>query len=211
MFGPGDFLLDVYAAQAGTAARVLYHQDLGTMTATPGPQILFLIGWDKVGPLGTYPSSWATQGGGPVHYWGTPVRVDANTGRVLSPVSDPSCSIWDIALSGDFVCVSSTAALSVRRPDGTELWHISSTPNSGYEYELLAPDEQHVAVLGPDVLGRDGTNVKLPNSFYYAGWLDNSTLIGGGYNTNLNYVSLSAPSTVVDIGFKGLFVGTVQT
>ena len=33
---------------------------------------------------------------------------------------------------------------------------------------------------------------------------------GGGFNTNLNYVSLNAPSTVVDIGFKGMFISTVR-
>lgn len=215
MFGPGNFSLDVYSAQAGGTSRLLYHQTLPTSSTSPAPNTMAFIGWDSVGPLGTYPTEWATQGGGPMHYFGTPVRIDPATGIVGSPVSDPqSCLVQDVAPSGDFACVpvGSTGAISVRRPDNTEIWRFAAPPQTGYQYAFLAPDEQHVVALGSgsEVLARGGTEVKLQDTFQYDGWLDSNTVIGGGFNSNLNYVRLNDLGTVVDIGFIGLFVGTVQ-
>lgn len=215
MFAPGDFIYDIYSAQAGGPSRLLSHQTFpqgGTQTT---PSVMELQGWDQVGPFGVYPAGLATQGGGPVHYPGFAVGVDSSTGKVLKQISDPqSCFVWDIQSTGDFVCSGEggSGGVSVRRPDGSEIWHFTASPNTGYEYEFLSPDELHVVALGAgtEVLGRDGTDVKLPDSFYYADWLDNATVIGGGYTTNFGYISLNAPGTVVDIGFKAMFLGTVQ-
>ncbi len=209
-FAPGDFTLAMYYAEPGRSPRPLWN--VSWPQGSTSTQVTALIGWDNVGPLATYPTSWATQGGGPIHYWGTPVRLDYVTGKMLGPIADPNaCGVWDIASSGDFVCVPlGTGDLSVRRPDGSEIWRVAGQPNSGYELAFLSPDEQHLVALGSgtEVLGRGGT--KLPDAFQHVGWLDSGTVIGGGFNTNLDYVSLSSPGNVVDIGFKGLFVGTVR-
>jgi hypothetical protein len=207
---------DVYSAKAGGPSVLLYHQNM------PANNVMALIGWDNLGPLGTYPTTWASQGGGPAPYeGGIPVRVDAITGRVLGPVAKTTiCEVWDIAPSGDFICMESgvavgSTAVSVRRPDGTVIWRFS-VATSGYSL-FLAPDEQHV-VLGTgyvtEVVGRDGRLVKLGSpvvgyQFGASGWLDSSTLIGG--QSVAAYVGLSAPGTAVSLGFSGTFVGTVHT
>lgn len=210
MFAPGSFTLDVYAADAGAPGRLLYHQDLGT--AIPS-NVMELVGWNQAGPFGTDPSVLATQGGGPAHYYGTTVHIDATTGKVVQSISDQKCVVWDIASTGDFVCSdTSSGDLSVRRPDRSEIWRFKAQANAGFYYEFLAPDEQHVVAVGSAnvVVGRDGSNVALPPSFFHDGWLDSQTLVGGGFNTNFNYVSLASPGSVVDIGFAGLFIGAVQ-
>jgi hypothetical protein len=211
IFAPGDFSVDVFSAAAGGAGRLLNHQTF-PQSSSSMPRPMELLGWDQVGPIGTDVTGWATQGGGPSHYHGIPVRIDATTGKVLNPISDPSCSVWDLAPNGDYVCTPQNGDISVRHPNGSEVWHAAGQPNVGYYLAFLSPDEQHLVALGSggEVLGRDGTDVKLPDSFYHDGWLDSNTVIGGGFNTNLDYITLNSPSTIVDIGFKGLFIGTVR-
>lgn len=206
-FGSQHFSLDVYAASAGGASHLLYHQDLGVFGSPPQMQLLSFIGWDAVGPLATEPTGWASQGGGPVHYFGTPVRVDSVTGMVVEPV-DGSCPPWDIAPTGDYVCVAS-GGLSVRRPNGTEIWGVAAAQNNSLEYDLLSTDERRVADLQGVVYSRDQPATSIPSGFYYAGWLDSTTLISGNLGTNLSYWNIDA-SAPVDLGFKGVFVGTVH-
>jgi hypothetical protein len=216
---PG-YALDVYSALAGGPSTLLYHQSL---QASPS-NVMALTGWDAVGPIGTSPTVWASQGGGPGSDLGVAVRIDAGTGRVLKQVSDPSaCRVWDIGASGDFTCAPDTVAkVSVRRPDGSEIWHSAM---AGYGY-FLAPDEKHVlaccvevtGAFSPLSLGRDGSRVKLAAGFSPEGWLDANTTVGESHPDPLqqppfplSYVGLSAPGTVVSMGFSGLFVGTVQS
>ena len=210
-FAPGPYTLDVYSARAGGASQRLYHQVLQTSSAQPAPNVMAFEGWDKVGPEATYPTQWATQGGGP-HPDGTMVWVDPSTGKIARQVGDPqSCLVWDVAPSGDYVCTTSQGGnISVRRPDGTEVWGFTAPSNSPYENPRLSPLEERVAAGGSDsaVLSSAGNHVAL--GLYPLGWLDDSTVIGGGYTADLTYVSLASPSTVSDLGFKGLFVGTIQ-
>jgi hypothetical protein len=209
-FGSGTFTEDVYGANAGGASHLLYHQDLGQFGGPNQQRVMSFIGWDAVGPLATFPTGWATQGGGPVHYRGTPVRVDPTTGTVVKPVSDQLCQVWDIAASGDYLCVDSDGRIWVRRSAGSEIWHLPPSV-TGYAYDLLSPDEAHFADMSGLVFNSDGSTVPLPNGFSYSGWLDSKTLISGDVSKNLSYVNLGAPATVVDIGFKGVFVGTVRS
>jgi hypothetical protein len=213
MFAPGSFTLDVYSAQAGGSSQLLYHQVLAVNPQQTLPNTMAFIGWDQVGPVGTYPTEWATQGGGPHHYSGLPVRIDSTTGKVLSEVASPmsNCQVWDMASSGDFLCTGSGGP-SIRRPDGSQIWAVSPS-NADFYLAYLSPDEQRIAGFGTTsvVVGRDGSDITLSGSFGPSGWLDSATLIGGGYNLNLNYVSLGSPGTVVDIGFKGMFIATVRT
>jgi len=220
MFGPGNFMLDVFSADSGGASKLLDHQILPTSATSPVPNVMALLGWDIIGPLGTYPTTWATQGGGPHHYNGLPVRIDPTTGKVMKQISDPAaCSVWDISLTGDFLCVPTVApggsvSLSVRRPDGSEIWRVAGQQNVDYFLAYLSSDEKHLIGLGSnsEVVGRDGSHIAVPNpnGLIFDGWLDSATLIFGGYGSDLEYVSLSSPATLVDLGFKGLFVGMVQ-
>jgi hypothetical protein len=209
------YALDVYSAPAGGASTLLYHQSLQSTPAN----VMALTGWDAVGPVGTSPTVWATQGGGPASQLGVAVRIDAGTGKVLRQVADPSsCQVWEVAASGDFVCIpQGSSKVNVRRPDGSEIWQFTATaPVNAIYNPFLAPDEQHVVVSGTaydteQVGAKDGSRVNLAGGPFGAqGWLDSRTLIGGTTGTKLAYVRLSAPRTVVSLGFAGLFVGAVQ-
>ena len=208
-FAAGNFSLDVYAASAGATSHLLYHQDLGTFGGTQ-LQVLSLIGWDAVGPLATDPTTWASQGGGAVRYVGLPVRVDPTTGKVVKPVSDQSCFVLDIAASGDYLCVDADGRIWVRRTAGSEVWHLPPIV-TGYRYDLLSPDEQHFADFSGLVFSRDGSTIPMPNVFSFSGWLDGTTLISGDLTKNLSYMVLGVPASVVDLGFKGAFIGTVRS
>src|SRR5450756_2153544 len=95
------YSFDAYAATSGTSSRLVYHQ---TWTGSHG--VMALTGWDAVGPIGTYPTVWASQGGGPGSTLGVFVRVGAATVKPLAPLADPSkCRVWDSVPSGAFVCM----------------------------------------------------------------------------------------------------------
>ncbi|HEY3194149.1 MAG TPA: hypothetical protein VGK42_02815 [Candidatus Dormibacteraeota bacterium] len=218
------FSFDAYSAVSGQASQLVYHQSW----TKPPSSVMALTGWDAIGPIGTYPTVWASQGGGPGSTLGVFVRIDAATIKPLAPLADPSkCPAWDTAASGDFVCIEDPVVnsagmydqtVSIRRVDDSEVWKFTVTTDDGAVYSAsLAPDEQHV-VLGAgyvtEVAGRDGSRVKLGSQvlgqqFWESGWLNSSTLIGGDSKT-FGYVRLSAPGTVVPLGFTGLFLGTVQ-
>jgi hypothetical protein len=213
--------LDVYKASAGGPSTLIYHKSLPSTG-----NVMALFGWDGVGPFGTYPTGWASQGGGPAPYGrGSPVRIDANTGKVLGAIGTNACGVWNMAFSGDYACTEAPATrsagtyeakVSVRRADGGEIWHVTLTTEDGLVYSPdLAPDELHVAVgtnAATEVVGRTGSQIKI--GFFSNGWLNSSTLIGdvitASPNPNLAYVRLSAPGKVVSLGFPGLFVGTVR-
>jgi hypothetical protein len=209
------YALDVYSAPAGGSSTLLYHQSLQSSPSS----VMALTGWDAVGPVGTYPTVWASQGGGPASELGVAVRIDAGTGKVLRQVADPnSCLVWDTAASGDFACVpAASARVSVRRSDGSEIWQFTPTaPVNALFKPFLAPDEQHVVVGGAgedieQVGAKDGSRINLTSALFgVAGWLNSTTILGGTSGGGLAYVRLSAPLTAVSMGFSGLFVGTVQ-
>lgn len=211
-FAPGPFTLDVYSAQAGGASRRLYHDVLPTSGSQRVPNVMAFTGWDQVGPEATYPTQLATQGGGP-QPGGVMVWVDPSSGRITRQLSDPqSCVVWNVVPSGDFVCTTpQTGDISVRRPGGAEVWGFKAPFETPYENPTLSPLEGRVAAGGsqPAVVTSAGKHVAL--GLYPLGWLDDTTVIGGGFTADLSYVSLAAPSSVVDIGFKGLFVGAIAS
>jgi hypothetical protein len=215
------YSLDVYSAQAGAASTVLYHESppataVDASRVDLGIKVMALVGWDQVGPIATYPTYWATQGGLPQNFYGTPVRLDPNTGKVAKQVSDPqSCYVEDIVLSGHFLCGPGNGDISVRRPDGGEIWRAVNQPFNGTYLSWLSPDELRLVAVegtGAVVTGQDGSRVVLVAECDPRGWLDSATVIGINYTLDhLCLVSLSAPGAMVDVGFKGRFVGTVRT
>jgi hypothetical protein len=226
--------LDVFSAQAGGASALLYHQSLSDAS-----KVMALTGWDAVGPLGTYPTVWASQGGGPGSTLGVAARIDANTGKVVRQVADPSvCQVWDMAFSGDYLCLGNPVAnsagaydttraydttLSLHSVNGAEITHFSvTTPDGSACCPFVAPDEQHMVVGAyyVSVVGaRNGTRFNLGSNvpgkqFGAAGWLDSETVIGAvsslSPSPNLAYVRLTTPGATVSLGFPGNFVGTVN-
>lgn len=64
---------------------------------------------------------------------------------------------------------------------------------------------------GPQVVGRDGRVVSLTSHFDQLGWLDSATVIGHtGPAAELAYVRPQSPTALVDLGFKGAFVGSLD-
>jgi hypothetical protein len=77
----------------------------------------------------------------------------------------------------------------------------------------LAPDGQAISD-GIHVETRLGGMVVMPKGFRVEGWLDKDTVVGrpvvdDANEGNLAWVSLSDPTTVHDLGFKGDFVSRV--
>jgi hypothetical protein len=230
------YTFDTFTAISGQPSRLVDHQ-----TWNKPQNVLALTGWDAVGPIGTYPTVWASQGGGPGSTLGVLVRVDAATVKPLAQLADPSkCQVWDSIPSGAFVCMdrSVTAGggtagqtvkqlVSVRSADGSELWHFSVTGQNAPFGPFLAPDGQHVLICCNDLdlanshellVGRDGVQVNLAKGFSASGWLDSRTMVGWVNSDPLNqgplplaYVEAGAPDTLVSMGFPGLIVGTVRT
>ncbi len=59
-FGPGNWILDTYAADTGGPSRLLSHKVLAQ--GSQAVALLQFVGWDASGPIGTYPT--ALQAGG---------------------------------------------------------------------------------------------------------------------------------------------------
>jgi len=221
------FTFDAYSATSGGSSRLVYHDSW-----TKPQNVLALTGWDSVGPIGTYPTVWASQGGGPGSTLGVFVRIDSTTIKPLAPFADPSkCQVWNSVPSGAFVCMGDLVMtgggtanqkvnqpISVRNADGTELWHSTVTAQNAPFGPFLTPDGQHVMVCCNDLnltdshellVGRGGDQVNLAKGFGASGWLDSTTMVGW-VNSSMAYVAANAPGTAISMGFSGLYVGTVR-
>jgi hypothetical protein len=229
--GSGTFTFDAYSSTGPSTNQLVYHQ---TWTAAPG-NVMALMGWDSVGPFGTYPTVWASQGGGPGSTLGVYTRINATTLKPGAQFSDPyTCRVWDSISTGAFVCTqdgvitnpgaqqSVSVPVSVRRADGSQSWQFTISGTNGPSTPFLNPDGAHVIMCCSDdghewLIGQDGSKSMLGPSFYGSGWIDATTVVGE-YHLNplaqpplpLAYVALKAPGTVVSMGFAGLFVGTVR-
>ena len=227
--GSGTYTFDAYYATSATTSLSVRHEERTTPL-----DIMAFTGWDSVGPFGTYPTVWASQGGGPGSTLGVYTRIDPVTLKPTAPFADPSrCQVWDSVASGGFVCqkdlISSegktVAPLSVRKADGTEVWAYNFTSTNGAFGARLAPDGRHASICcagagagsAYSVIGDGAAPVQLAPGFYGEAWID-SQIVVGSYNTNpkaqppfdLAYVSLSSPDLAVSMGFSGLYVGTVR-
>jgi hypothetical protein len=224
----GTWTYDAYAATGPTTNRLVYHLSW----TTPPPSLMALTGWDAIGPIGTYPTVWASQGGGPSSTLGVYVRVDSTTLKPGVQLSDPNkCQVWNSVQDGSFVCMANAVMtgggtanqrvsqpVSVRRASGTEVWHATVIGQNAPFGPYLAPDGQHFAICCNDldlanshevIVGRDGSQVSLAKRFGASGWLDSTTVVGWT-GSGMSYVATSSPDRAVSMGFSGLFVGTVR-
>jgi hypothetical protein len=111
--------------------------------------------------------------------------------------------------------------VSIRNAAGQQEWRFTVTSVNGANSPYLAPDEQHVviccnfATASNWLVDKKGHQTLFKTGFYASGWLDAATVFGfsaqvGGSPRVLSYVALSAPGSVVSMGFTGLLVGTVR-
>jgi len=206
------FAVDLYSASAGGHPQLGYHQAYAQESNTDN--FISAVGWDPAGAEITVHTNIGTQNGtlgqkwyGQLAHW-TPQGVG-------SVVGGSDCRAQD-AVGNSIACISNQGegAGSVRGPDASIQWNL---PSSIYYFIRLSPDASKAAYCNSSecgVAGRDGTHLKLPAHFNPTGWLDASTVIGVDQELSpygeMETVSLSDPTKVDDLGFKGLFVGVVQ-
>jgi hypothetical protein len=204
-FAPGNFTLDVYSADAGQAPTRVNHQSFAQTNAVAA--IVSFIGWDATGPIATNPTAVGTQGGGPTHWFGHPVRTDMS-GKVLGDLGGGGCNATDDLPDGTVACALESST-SVRRADGTEIWHASQQLLGG----RLAPDAQRVVGFGDKgqvAIGADGSVANLFGEFFVNGWLDNATVIGNFVGGEIGIQKIAPPAQGKGQGYQGTFVGVVQ-
>jgi hypothetical protein len=70
-----------------------------------------------------------------------------------------------------------------------------------------------VAYYGPQVIRQDGKIVDLAARFNQLGWLDATTVIGHTWSDKtqgeLAYLTLKAPTSLIELGLQAAFVGTL--
>ena len=202
--------MDVMTASAGGAAAVSYHETW-TDTRAHGSGAQFM-GWDRSGPLASYPSQLGSIGGG-TQTWSGTTLVHFPDGMPGSPVPiSGRCFLNDMLPDGRYVCTPAEGTIEVHAAVGTLLWQRVHTPGEGYFSCFLSPDAQRVVTyVGPQVVGQDGSVVSLASHFDQLGWLDSGTVIGHtGPAAELALVRLESPTTLVDLGFRGAFVGSLD-
>jgi hypothetical protein len=208
-FAPGNFVVDTYAVTVGAAPKLIDHKSTPYASNQPQPQVLQFMGWDAVGPLALYPAGLGTQGVGPTHWYGHPVRTDLS-GRVLGDLGGAACpAAMDAGADGTVVCIDQNGT-DVRRPDGSVAWHSADPVSAG----RLSPDRQRVVGFGNEgqvVVAADGTITTLFGEFFVTGWLDPVTVIGNfnpGGEVGIGTVAPSRKPAAQ--GYGGIFVGVVQ-
>ena len=203
-FAPGDFAQDIYSADAGGQAHLLSHQAIPQKSELP---FLAFIGWDAIGPIATAPTVLGTQGGGPTHWWGHPVRTDLS-GKVLGDLGGQGCHATDSLPDGTVACGLDSGTV-VRLASGADLWHASQQLSPGF----LSPDAQRVAGFGDNgqvAIGSDGSVVNLFGEFFVSGWLDNVTVIGNFQTGEVGTQKIAPLGKGIPQGYAGSFVGVVQ-
>ena len=224
----GNYTFNAYRASAGASPQPVYHQSW----SQPPSAVMAFTGWDSIGPIGTYPTVYASQGGGPSSTLGVLARIDPTTLKA-TPLGDASsCLVWDSNASGAFVCTGDAAgatatsarvqtSVSVRQPNGQE-WRFTVADENAAFSPFLSPDDRHVVICcslsasAEFVFAKDGTHGMLASGFSAGGWLDSSTVYGWtGASTDspdgtASYVALDAPQAVVKLGVVGRLVGPIQ-
>ena len=203
------YAMDVLTAASGGAATVTYHR---TWTARDGiGSGAQFVGWDPAGPVATWPSSLGTQGGGP-HQWNGVSLVHFPGGRPGSALPVPGgCRPLDLLATGFVLCDGRDPSFQVLGPDGQPQWQ-GTVPGESLLYGFLSPDAQRAVFLADRslVCARGATPVPLPGGFSHTGWIDAHTVAGVVEpSETFGYVDLTRPDRVVDLGFKGQFVGGV--
>lgn len=199
-FPSTPYSMDVMTASSGGPATVVYHRTW-TYSDHLGGGAQF-VAWDPAGPVATWPSSLGTQGGAP-HQWNGGSLLHFPGGQPGSAVPAPDGCAMDMLPSGIFLCGD-----QVMGPDGSALWQVAG-PHQTFLLGFLSPDGQRVVAIddGSTVYDRSGSRTKLPDGFYHDGWIDDRTIAGSTESQNFGYVTLANPGHIVDLGFKGAFVG----
>jgi hypothetical protein len=132
-------------------------------------------------------------------------------------VGGSDCQPWTVLRDETALCdEGGSQKVSVRSRGGDVLFQLPVAQDVQYVNLTLSPDGSRVAYVEAlsrkaFVVARDGARAELPAGFQPQGWLTSTTLIGvaGQGSGNMALVRLGTPRRVVDLGFKGFFVGVV--
>jgi hypothetical protein len=213
-FGPGDMALDVYTAAPGQAPVQVHHQVWPQTNQLPR-DVMQVVAWATDGPLVTTDTVLGTQQPLPgQHFFGHLAELDASGGPGQK-IGGQSCGAVSVTSDETALCLDQTFTnASVRNRAGSLLYSLPNATGGSYQGAVLSPDGQR-AVYASSVIARDGSRQQLPPQFYTEGWLDSQTLVGvqltNQGESDLDLIHLSNPKRVTDLGFKGVFVGTVRS
>ena len=178
--------------------------------------VLSMVGWTAAGPLATIDTGIVTQN--PQlgrRLFGKLVHLDL-AGQPGPVVGGADCLAWDYLQDDPVLCISADErTVSVRNAVGAPLFTLPNPGGHLYEDLTLAPDGSRITVqdVGQDhamLVDRAGHPTELPAGFVAEAWLDANTVFGvAPLNGNITYVSVDQPSRLVDLGFKGVFIGPV--
>ena len=196
---------DLEAANAGGQWKVLVHSQFASNT---NGTTTFPVGWTSTGPVAMVGSLLTTQNSWP----GGLMYEMSNAGQKTKQVGGSGCYSDTITPSGLIPCSSTSGVLTIRDSSGKLVW----TPqlNDGYAPNLhISPDGQSIS-SGAQVERRVGGFGSMPGGFRAEGWLDKNTVVGrvqyqNGSEGDLSWISVSQPTKLHDLGFKGDFVATV--
>jgi hypothetical protein len=234
---PGDVREELELATVGGSTTTVWTKTLSGGVKGPPPALMAVAGWDGTGPVATTDTHMAYIGYVEGTVWLGPAAHLDSQGQVGSAIGGSDCNpaFGDLP-DGRLVCYDPKQP-SVRDASGHNLWSLKPLdPNDSFTYGeiALSPDASRVAfnldsnccyVFDSSVIrSRDGVRIGLGATFQPQGWLDTATVVGQKGHVqstcsgcppsfvpeDLALIRLPNPTNIIDLGFKGTFLGLVQ-
>ena len=233
---PGDVREELDLATVDGSTTTIWAKTLsGGVKGTPAA-LLAVAGWDDIGPVATTDTHMAYIGYVEGTVWlGAAAHLDPQ-GQAGGLIGGPDCNPGFADLpDGKLVCYDPKHP-TVRDANGQILWNLKPLdPQDSYTYGeiALSPDALRVAFNlnssccyffdSSVIRSRDGVRIGLGATFQPQGWLDTATVVGQKGNVkptcsgcppnfvpeDLALIGVANPTNVVDLGFKGSFLGLV--
>jgi hypothetical protein len=219
-FGPGDFMLQMLTARAGQSVATLSKRNWAQSVGAPR-DVLAVVGWSRDAPLATIDTALGTQQGSlGRETFGHVAELDT-AGRPGPPLGGYNCDAWSVLPDETILCDDDGQLrnFTVRAKDGGVRFRFHATGDAQFLDLRLAPDAAHVVYMVSGgraaVVDATGKTVQLPNNFRPEGWLDQQTVVGvlqtASGDGDMALVQIEKPTRFQDLGFRGYFVGVVQS
>jgi hypothetical protein len=213
----GSYSLDLFNAAAGASAVSSQRKAWPASVRLPG-DLLSVVGWSSSSAMATVDTSpvaqYKTEGR---QMFGHVAEVDG-AGKAGLMVGGSDCQPWTVLPDETVLCDrGGNQDVSVRSRGGDVLFQLRSAPDLQYVNLTLSPDGSKVAYVEAlsrrvFVVGRDSRPTELPATFQPQGWLTSTTLVGltGQGSGHMALLRLGSPRRVIDLGFRGFFVGALS-
>ena len=212
----GAYSLELFNAVAGAPAVSAQRKAWPAAVRLPG-DLLSVVGWSASSAMATVDTSpvaqYKTEGR---QMFGHVAEIDGS-GKAGLMVGGSDCQPWTVLPDETVLCDrGGHQDVSIRSRGGQVLFQLRSAPDLQYVNLTLSPDGSKVAYVEAlsrrvFVIGQDNRPTELPASFQPQGWLTSTTLVGltGQGSGHMALVRLGNPRRVIDLGFKGFFVGAL--